>query len=645
LNGLPLVEPIIISAPPDRTARGPARRLHAPRDPFWISAKVLLEYKRQIAILLLASTLAAVCWGAGIAMVLPMFTIFLDSRQNLPDFLLQRLVDAPGRSDWLRALGHYAAAHVPQGRYAGFLTVMGVIAVLTFIGCIARYVHELMSITVASRATQVWRNRCFRHLIRVPLVKLGQTGSTDYISRISNDTRVVEFGYQTIVGKPLHETFKAVAALTCAMFINWKLAIFAVVSAPLLLGLLRWFGKRILRAAKAALGHRGRMLSALHESLGALSVVKVHDAEGYERRRFSRINQDLFAEEMKMRQAKAISSPLVEYLTVIGVLVLASVAAYFVLQKQVDPAEFIAVLSLLAGASGCVRPLSQVGTQLYESSSAAARVLEIFDLPVEPVGLDDRRHAADLPRHRRDIAFEQVTFSYPGQDRAAVGAVSLHVPFGHSVAIVGSNGSGKTTLLHLLSRLLDPEQGRVLIDGVDIATVNLRSLRSQIAVVTQQSVLFEDTIAGNITYGRRYESLDRVVAAARAAFADEFISALPRGYQTPLGEDGSGLSGGQRQRICIARAILRDPAILILDEATSQIDADSEAKINQALRTFRHGRTTFVIAHRLSTVVDADLIVVMDDGRIVAQGTHAQLLETCDIYRTLNLTQLQPRAT
>jgi ABC-type multidrug transport system fused ATPase/permease subunit len=269
-------------------------------------------------------------------------------------------------------------------------------------------------------------------------------------------------------------------------------------------------------------------------------------------------------------------------------------------------------------------------------------MFEIFDLPVEPIGIDDRRHAPGLPRHRRSIAFEAVTFAYPGQDPPAVQQVSLEVPFGHTVAIVGANGSGKTTLLHLLSRLLEPVSGRVLIDGVDIAAVNLRSLRSQIAVVTQQSVLFEDTIAGNITYGRRYESQDHVLAAAQAAFADEFISALPRGYDTPLGEGGSGLSGGQRQRICIARAILRDPAILVLDEATSQIDADSEAKINQALRQFRHGRTTFVIAHRLSTVVDAELIVVMDAGRIIDQGTHAQLLERCAIYRTLTLTQLQP---
>jgi ABC-type multidrug transport system fused ATPase/permease subunit len=628
-----------------RTARGPTGMPHARRDPFWRSCAVLRDYKPQLVVMLLGSSVAAVCWGAGFAMILPMLLLLNDKVANLPAFLIEHIDSAPAWLPRKQALADFLTAYLPAGKFQGFVLVLVAIAMLTMIGCLARYVHELMSITIASRATQVWRNRCYRHLIRVPMNRLGQTGSADYVSRIANDTRGVEAGYQTILGKPLHESFKAAGALAAALLMNWKLAIFAVVAAPLLLGLLRHFGRRVLRASKAAMGHRGRMLGALNESLGSLAVVKVHDAEGYERRRFSRLNQDLFAEEMKMRQAKAISSPLVEYLTVIGVLVLTAGAAFLVFHNMVKSEEFIAVLGLLASASNCIRPLSQVGNQLYESSAAAARMLEIFDLPIEPIGVDDRRHAPDLARHSRSIVFDDVSFQYPRQERSAVRQVSLHVPFGHTVAIVGANGSGKTTLLHMLSRLLDPVEGRVLIDDVDIATVNLRSLRSQIAVVTQQSVLFEGTIADNIAYGRRYEAMEKITAAARSAYADEFVRALPGGYQTPLGEDGSGLSGGQRQRLCIARAILRDPAILILDEATSQIDADSEAKINQALRDFRHGRTTFVIAHRLSTVVDADLIVVMDDGQIIAQGTHTQLLESCDVYRTLNLTQLQPRAT
>ena len=220
--------------------------------------------------------------------------------------------------------------------------------------------------------------------------------------------------------------------------------------------------------------------------------------------------------------------------------------------------------------------------------------------------------------------------------------VTLDVEHGQLLAVVGPNGSGKTTLVSLLPRLLDPCEGHVIIDGVDVATASLRSLRDQMAVVTQQSVIFEGTVADNIAYGHRHVSLKQIVSAARTAHADRFIEEMPQAYQTILGEDGSGLSGGQRQRICIARAVLRDPAVLILDEATSQIDAESEAQINEALDQIRRGRTTFVIAHRLSTVIDADRIVVMDEGRIADMGCHDELLRRCALYRTLTRTQLQP---
>ena len=238
------------------------------------------------------------------------------------------------------------------------------------------------------------------------------------------------------------------------------------------------------------------------------------------------------------------------------------------------------------------------------------------------------------------MVVERVSFHYPGKARAAVDGVDLHVNFGQTVAIVGSNGSGKTTLLSLLVRLFSPTSGRVLIDGTDIAGVDLRNLRSQIAVVTQQTILFEGTIADNIAYGRRHVPMEKIIAASKAAYADEFIRNIPLGYLAKLGEDGTGLSGGQKQRIAIARAILRDPAILILDEATSQIDADSEAKINLAVRELHRGRTIFIIAHRLSTVIDADLIVVMADGKIEDQGTHTELLTRCRTYQLLTQTQL-----
>ncbi|NJL31170.1 MAG: ATP-binding cassette domain-containing protein [Phycisphaerales bacterium] len=287
-----------------------------------------------------------------------------------------------------------------------------------------------------------------------------------------------------------------------------------------------------------------------------------------------------------------------------------------------------------------MRPLTALSTHIRETEAAAGRVLESLAMPVEPVSLQERSKLRSLPRHQRDIVFEQVTVRYPGAAKPAVVNVTLEVKHGRTVAIVGGNGAGKSTLLNLLPRLIEPEQGRVLVDGADLAGVNLRTLRNQIAMVTQQTILFEGTIAENIAYGRRWDTMENIIAAAQWAYADEFISELPHGYQHMLGEQGSGLSGGQRQRLCIARAILRDPAILILDEATSQIDADSEAKITQALSRFRHGRTTFIIAHRLSTVVDADVIVVMDQVRSSIKAGTANLLGRCGLYQNLVQNQL-----
>ncbi|MFW6033262.1 MAG: ABC transporter ATP-binding protein, partial [Phycisphaeraceae bacterium] len=289
------------------------------------------------------------------------------------------------------------------------------------------------------------------------------------------------------------------------------------------------------------------------------------------------------------------------------------------------------------------RPLANLNNDLQEAAAAASRIREVLELPVEPnVRGSHREGRPVLPRHRESVRFDHVSYHYPGSETPALEGVDLEVAHGENIAIVGPNGAGKSTLLNLLPRLNEPSAGRVLIDGKDIAKVSLRSLRRQIAVVTQQTVLFEGTIAENVAYGQRHIPRERVVTAAKAAYAHEFIDRLPAGYDTHLGEGGAGLSGGQKQRLAIARAILRDPAILILDEATSQIDAESEARINRALAEFREGRTTFVIAHRLSTVVDADRIVVMVDGQIADQGTHGELLGRCPVYQTLTQTQLQP---
>jgi subfamily B ATP-binding cassette protein MsbA len=596
----------------------------------------LLRFKRALTIALLGALLSAVCFGSGLAMVLPVLNLLLKEKTPLHEWILEQTADGP-----LAAQGRWISAQLPHDAFKAFVVVILAIAVLAVIGSVGRFIHQLLTITVVQQAAMVWRNRLYRRLIRAPMVMVLQAGHADHMSRIVADTNVMATGFRAVLGKAIAKIFSAVAALIVALICDWRLTMLALISAPLIMVMLRKFGKVIRRASRQALRTRGRMLQSLGESLGGIRVVKVHNAEGYERRRFSRINRELFNEQMKMRRVKAISSPLVELIAMWGIVIVASFAAYYVFESGQETKVFMTVLVALAAAAGSLKPLSSLSNTIYESSAAAARVLEVMSFPVEPTAADDAR-TARLPRHRRQIVFDHVSFAYPGQKPDALRDVSLTVEHGQMLAIVGPNGSGKTTLLSLLPRIIEPGSGSVTVDGVDVTTVSLRSVRDQIGVVSQQTVLFAGTIAHNIAYGRSWIDMAQVVAAARAAHAEQFIEELPLGYQAVLGEDGSGLSGGQKQRLCIARAILGDPGILILDEATSQIDAESEAQITEALGQIREGRTTFVIAHRLSTVVDADRIVVMDEGRIIDQGTHEQLLDRCGLYRTLTRTQLQP---
>lgn len=613
------------------------------RTEFWTSAKVLLNYKRQLGLALVGVIISSASFAAGLGMMLPILKLFFRDQMTLPQVVME-MMGKPGHPEAVRNFAQTLAAHLPDDRFWGFVLTAGLMCVLTTIGSLGRYLHEYLAITVAYRGAMIWRDRLFCRLVMAPVPFLSSKGVADYQSRVLLDSYVLTQSYQSILGKSVELLSKGLGALAVAFFFSPMLTLMALAGAPPIALLLTRFGKIIRRASHQALRQHGRLMAALNESLSAMAVVKVHDAEGYERRRFRVLNKLVYREQMRMRRTKAFSSPLIETLAIYGAMIIAIVAAWFVFRapRAVDPERLLVTIGALIAAGVTAKPLTNLHNDLKEADAAAGRVLEAMTIPVEPILPVERTEHPNLARHQREVTFEGVTYRYPGQESQALGGVDLRVEHGKTVAIVGGNGSGKTTLLSTLTRLIEPEAGRVRIDGVDIRGVNLRSLRRQIGVVSQQSVLFAGSIADNIRYGRREESMDRVVSAAKLSMAHEFIQDLPQGYDTRLGEDGVGLSGGQRQRICIARAILRDPSILILDEATSQIDADSEAKINQAIRRVRQGRTTFVIAHRLSTVVDADLIVLMEYGRIADMGRHSELLERCRSYRVLTQTQLAP---
>lgn len=609
-------------------------------DSFWRFARRMLRYRGLLTTGMVAAVVDALCAFGGFGALMWIISQLFGSGQTVRGILTEKL-----SIPWVHAIvgdPTVITQYVPASNFGGFAFILGVILVLSLIGSSMRITHQWCTIIVGLRTTMGIRKDAFQSLISSPMETMLAHGSADYLSRVVRDSNTLTSGFTAITAKAVRDILMGMVWLALALLINWKLTILFIIGLPLVYVAIRKFGKRIRKATQYALEAFGLMTGAIQEALGGMAVVKVHTAEGYERRRFNKINRKVLNEELRARMAQAMSSPVIELIAIIGVMIVALVAAYVVYKTSSgQPQQMVKVLIALAMTGVSLRPLANLNNSVQSAAAAAQRLEQILELPTEP-GPRDPGHEklTVLPRHDQSISFENVSYAYPGTTHRAIENINLTAEHEQTIAIVGPNGSGKSTLLNLLPRLTEPSEGRVVIDGVNVADATLRSLRKQIAMVTQQTVLFEGSIADNIAYGQFDVTQEKIITAAKSAHAHEFIIDLEKGYDTRLGEGGVGLSGGQKQRLCIARAILRDPAILILDEATSQIDADSEAKINQALSELRVGRTTFIIAHRLSTVVDADLIVVMRDGHIAAKGTHKQLLKENQTYQMLTRTQL-----
>ena len=607
---------------------------------FWYLSRYMLQYRRMIALSLGAAVLDALCAFSGFGALMWVINTLMNEQTSL-----QAIVESKLRAEWfVELIGDPAPllAKLPTDQFISFVWLLAGIALLTVVGSVFRFAHQYWAITACYRAVTQIRKTVFRRLVHVAMASISMERTGDLLSRLVRDSSRLARGFMAIFGKAVRNILVGTACLLMAFWVDWMLTGIFVVTLPLIAVLIYRFGRRIRHATRRALKGYGTMTNALEESLQANKIVKLYQAEGYERRRFNTINRRVLAAEMKARMARAISAPVVETLGILGVIAVALMAGSYVFQSpnEHSPADLVGVLTMLCVSGMSIRPLANLNNELQEAGAGATRVCELLQMTIEPnaPGHENQR-AQRLPRHHQSICFDQVEFTYPAVEQPALKGIDLEVPFGVMCAIVGSNGSGKSTLMGLLPRLYEPSQGRILIDGHDIATYSLRSVRQQLAVVTQDSVLFDGTIGDNLTYGQRHVTRRQMIEAARRAHADTFIEALPLGYDTAIGEWGGRLSGGQRQRIVLARAILRDPAILILDEATSQIDAESETQINKTLSHFHQGRTTFIIAHRLSTVIGADMIVVMEDGLIVDHGTHDELIDRCGTYRILTRTQ------
>jgi subfamily B ATP-binding cassette protein MsbA len=556
---------------------------------------------------------------------------------------------------WYYAAFYRACGVIPVHPVGAIAAVFGVMLLLAVVGNFVRFYQEYFSDKAAILAVNDIRRKLYDHVLHIPVGFFGLKGTSDVTSRLVQDAQGLQDGFKTVLGQSIQEPIKAALAFGLALWFDWQLTMFIVLFGPLMFAIIKKFGKKMRRASRKALQSSANMLGQLDASLAGVRVVKAAGAERHERRRYMRIMDGLVGEQLKMSRIDAMSTPILELLTlfVVGGIVL--YATYLVRVKQtLDPITFFGLMTCLMAIGESLRRFSKVNNALQKSNAAAQRIFETLDVPVERAREFGRRNEhrdstngdgqprplKKLAPITRSVVFEDVSFTYPGAPSPALRNVNLTVPRGQSVAVVGRNGSGKTTLLALLPRFYNPESGRILIDNVDITGVTLKSLRQQIGIVTQEPILFPGTIAQNIAYGLPNASRDEIVAAAKQAFAHEFILEKPAGYDTELTGLGSGLSGGQRQRLCIARAILRRTPILILDEATSQVDAESEHLIQQAIERLMHERTTFVIAHRFSTILSADTIVVLDKGQIVGQGKHDELLNTCETYKNLYERQL-----
>ncbi|AQQ70464.1 Lipid A export ATP-binding/permease protein MsbA [Limihaloglobus sulfuriphilus] len=506
----------------------------------------------------------------------------------------------------------------------------------TMFRCVARFFQDYIAHKIVNIALNLLRNDCYKHILRMPESFFDKQGRTDFASRLVKDTEAAGAGVKVLLTKAIREPAKAIATLAAALLLHWQIVVVFLLASPFVGIVVQRLGKKIKKATRRSLVEWSNMLTKIEDTTTGLRAVKVYNKQGYENIRFQKINSSLLKQQMKIAKITAATSPLLEILGMIAGLFALLFALNYVIEGHLEPEKFFTLIILLGTSAESVRKSSNTWNRLQESNAAISRVFHILDSPLEK----DCENPKKLKGLKESIEFRNISFAYPASETNVLNNLNLSIKVGSKVAIVGHNGSGKTTLLNLLPRFYDPQSGQVLFDGQDISKVSLAELRSKIAVVSQKTITFNDTIFNNIAYGKDNATEQEVIEAAQQAYAHEFIDILPDKYNSFIGQDGAGLSGGQLQRIVIARAILKKPQILIFDEAMSQVDADSESKIYKALEEMTHDRTSFVIAHRFSTVVNSDLIIVMKDGSIEDQGSHEDLMQRSDTYRKLYTTQL-----
>jgi len=514
------------------------------------------------------------------------------------------------------------------------LKVLYLLLIIVPIALVIRAIFEFLQSYIMSDVGQKVirdvRNLIYDKLQSLSLDYFTQKRSGELISRITNDVKLIENAVSYALTDLVYESFQVISFALLTFLINWRMALISIVVLPLVTIPMIVVGRILRKLSKRSQEKMADINSLLVETFIGVRIVRAFCAEAREMERFKKQNHDYYRIAMKSIKRMLVLGIVTE---LVGVAMALFIIFYSGKQVMEGNLSFGAFALFMAALLSLIRPfkkLSQVNSIMQQAVAASSRIYEVLDTSPS---IKEKSQAQQLTGFKNNIAFEGVWFSYADQD--ILKGINLEVQKGQMLAIVGPSGVGKTTLVDLIPRFYDPKKGRILIDGIDIREITLKSLRQQIGIVTQETILFNDTIRANILYGKPDASWQEIEEAAKQAYAHDFIEYLPLGYDTIIGDRGMKLSGGERQRIAIARALLKNPPILILDEATSQLDTESERIVQEALNRLIFGRTVFVIAHRLSTVKGAHLIVVLDRGRIVGQGSHQELLTGNGLYQRL----------